>query len=32
MDLLLVAIIIFGWVSLLLLVVGIWTHLDMRKQ
>ena len=22
---------VFGLVSLLLLVVGIWTHLDMRK-
>jgi uncharacterized membrane protein len=23
---------VFGLVSLLLLVVGIWTHLDMRKK
>jgi len=23
---------VFGLVSLLLLVIGIWTHLDMRKK
>jgi uncharacterized membrane protein len=23
---------VFGLVSMLLLVVGIWTHLDMRKK
>jgi hypothetical protein len=23
---------VFGFVSMLLLVVGIWTHLDMKKE
>ena len=32
MDLIWSIISVFGFVSLLLLVVGIWTHLDMRKK
>lgn len=32
MDLIWDIIIVFGLASLLLLVVGIWTHLDMRKK
>ena len=32
MKLVLDVIVVFGWVSLLLLVLGLWAHLDMRKQ
>ena len=32
MDLIWNIISVFGLVSLLILVVGIWTHLDMRKK
>ena len=32
MNLICDIIVVFGLVSLLLLVVGIWTHLDMRKK
>jgi len=32
MELIWDIIIVFGLVSLLLLVLGIWTHLDMRKK
>jgi uncharacterized membrane protein len=32
MDLIWNIISVFGLVSLLLLVIGIWTHLDLRKK
>ena len=32
MDLIWDIIVVFGLVSLFILVIGIWTHLDMRKK
>lgn len=32
MELIRDVVIVFGWVSMLLLILGLWTHLDVRRK